>query len=85
MRVRFRQFSGEFPRLNPALLPDAGATDATNVRLASGAIQPLYGMESVSTMALTGHNIAAIHLWSVGGNDYWLRFQDAVSVIRCLS
>lgn len=82
MRVRFRQFSGEFPRLNPALLPDAGATDATNVRLASGAIQPLYGMESVSTLALTGHNIAAIHLWSVGGNDYWLRFQDAVSVIR---
>lgn len=82
MRVRFRQFSGEFPRLNPAFLPDAGATDATNVRLASGAIQPLYGMESVSTLALTGHNIAAIHLWSVGGNDYWLRFQDAVSVIR---
>ena len=47
MRVRFRQFSGEFPRLNPALLPDAGATDATNVRLASGAIQPLYGIDNV--------------------------------------
>lgn len=82
MRLRFRQFSGEYPRLNPAMLPDAGATDATNVRLASGAIQPLYGATSVSTLALTGHSIQAIHLWSVGGNDYWLRFQDAVSVIR---
>lgn len=82
MRIRIRQFSGEFPRLNPALLPDSGATDATNVRLVSGAIQPLYGMESVETLELTGHDIQAIHLWEVGESDYWLRFQDAVSVIR---
>lgn len=82
MRLRFRQFSGEFPRLNQAMLPDSGAVDATNVRLVSGAIQPLYGAESVSTLALTGHSIQAVHLWSVGGNDYWLRFQDTVSVIR---
>lgn len=82
MRLKFRQFSGEFPRLSPFVLPDSGATDATNCRLEAGLIQPLYGMTAVTTLALTGHNIQAIHLWSVGGSDYWLRFQDQVSVIR---
>lgn len=82
MRLKFRQFAGEFPRLSPYTLPDAAATDATNCRFESGLIQPLYGMTAVSTLALTGHNIQSIHLWSIGGNDYWLRFQDKVSVIR---
>ena len=82
MRLKFRQFSGEFPRLSPFVLPDSGATDATNCRLEAGLIQPMYGMTAVATLALTGHNIQAIHLWSVGGSDYWLRFQDQVSVIR---
>ena len=82
MRIRFRQFSGELPAINAALLPDAASTSAINCRFNSGAIQPLYGNTAVSTLVLTGHNIEAIHLWSVGGNDYWLRFQDKVSVIR---
>ncbi len=82
MRLKFRQFSGEFPRLSPFVLPDSGATDATNCRLEAGLIQPLYGMTAVATLALTGQNIQAIHLWSVGGSDYWLRFKDQVSVIR---
>lgn len=82
MRLKFRQFAGEFPRLSPFVLPDSGATDATNCRLEAGLIQPLYGMTAVATLALTGQNIQAIHLWSVGGSDYWLRFQDQVSVIR---
>lgn len=82
MRLKFRQFAGEFPRYNATALPDSGAAEATNCRFDAGVLQPLYGMTSVATLALTGHSIAAIHLWSVGGSDYWLRFQDAVSVIR---
>lgn len=82
MRLRWRQFSGEFPRYNASTLPDAGAVDATNCRFAAGVIQPLYGMTAVSTLALTGQNIQAIHLWRVGASEYWLRFQDQVSVIR---
>jgi hypothetical protein len=82
MRLKFRQFAGEYPRYNATALPDSGAAEAVNCRFEAGVIQPLYGMTSVATLALTGHSIAAIHLWSVGGSDYWLRFQDAVSVIR---
>lgn len=82
MRIRISQFSGEIPKLNQFVLPEQSSAEATNCRFESGVIQPLYGLTSVATLALTGHSIEAIHLWRVSGSDYWLRFQDRVSVIR---
>lgn len=82
MRIKINRFSGEMPGINQSLLPDNASVSAINCRISSGALQPQYGMASDGSLALTGHNINAIHRWSVGNNDYWLRFQDAVSVIR---
>ena len=48
----------------------------------SGVLQPLYGLTEDETLALTGHNINAIHRWDVNNNAYWLPFASKVDVIR---
>jgi len=73
---------GEFPRYANVKLPDNAAVTAQNMRLDSGVLKPLNGYTQGATLALTGHNINSIHLWKVGGSAYWLRFADAVNVIR---
>lgn len=82
MRLKFNAFSGMIPKFNPVVLPDNNAENAVNCRFESGVLQPLYGLTQDVTLALTGHNINAIHLWDVNNNAYWLRFTDKVDVIR---
>ena len=82
MRLKFNAFSGMIPKFNPVVLPDNNAENAVNCRFESGVLQPLYGLTQDATLALTGHNINAIHLWDVNNNAYWLRFAAKVDVIR---
>ena len=82
MRLKFNTFSGMIPKFNPVVLPDNNAENAVNCRFESGVLQPLYGLTQDVTLALTGHNINAIHRWDVNNNAYWLRFTDKVDVIR---
>ena len=82
MRLKFNAFSGMIPKFNPVVLPDNNAENAVNCRFESGVLQPLYGLTEDETLALTGHNINAIHRWDVNNNAYWLRFTDKVDVIR---
>lgn len=82
MRLKFNAFSGMIPKFNPVVLPDNNAENAVNCRFESGVLQPLYGLTQDVTLALTGHNINAIHRWDVNNNAYWLRFTDKVDVIR---
>ena len=82
MRLKFNAFSGMIPKFNPVVLPDNNAENAVNCRFESGVLQPLYGLTEDETLALTGHNIEAIHQWKVGASAYWLRFADRVNVIR---
>ena len=70
------------PKLSPYVVPDNNSETAQNCRFESGILQPLYGITQDATLALTGHNINAIHLWKVNSNAYWLRFTDKVDVIR---
>jgi hypothetical protein len=82
MRLKFNAFSGMIPKFSPFVLPDSNSENAVNCRFESGILQPLYGLTEDETLALTGHNINAIHLWNVNDEAYWLRFADKVNVIR---
>ena len=82
MRLKFHAFSGMLPKFSPFVLPDNNAENAVNCRFESGLIQPLYGLTQDATLALTGHNINAIHRWNTNVSAYWLRFADKVNVIR---
>ena len=82
MRLKFNTFSGMIPKFSPFVLPDNNSENAVNCRFESGVLQPLYGLTQDVTLALTGHNINAIHRWDVNNNAYWLRFTDKVDVIR---
>lgn len=82
MRLKFNSFSGMIPKFSPFVLPDNNSENAINCRFEAGILQPLYGLTQDATLALTGHNINAIHLWDVNNNAYWLRFAAKVDVIR---
>ena len=83
MRIRFNTFLGQLPKLNDYALPESNAVSAVNCDLSDGFVRPLASVtDTGTTLALTGHDVAAIFKWDVGSNSYWFRFQDAVSVIR---
>lgn len=82
MRLKFNAFSGMIPKFSPFVLPDNNSEKAVNCRFEAGLVQPLYGLTEDETLALTGNNINAIHLWNVNNDAYWLRFADRVNVIR---
>lgn len=82
MRIKLTQFSGEKPRFRPSQLPDDAAVACTNARLDAGALQPLRGYLEDDSLELTGHDINGVFLWRVGGDEYWLRFANPVSLIR---
>lgn len=82
MRIRFNQFAGELPRYSEYALPENNAVSAINCDFSNGFVKPLCRFESGDTLSLTGHDISAIYLWRTGGSQYWLRFANAVNVIR---
>lgn len=82
MRIKLTQFSGEKPRFRATQLPDDAGVVCKNARLDAGVLEPMAGYADGDTLVLTGHDIKGVFLWRVGDDEYWLRFPDAVNVIR---
>lgn len=82
MKITISNFKGELPVVSTTLLPPSNAQTASDCVLDSGDILPMRANSEEALLALSGGTIDAIYLWRVNNTSYWLRFNDAVDVIR---
>lgn len=82
MKIAISNFKAALPKYSALAIPESHAQTAADCRLESGDIVPLLDNSEAALLALTGAEIASIYLWRVNADEYWLRFEDQVSVIR---
>ncbi|MDE2101806.1 MAG: hypothetical protein KGL39_31460 [Patescibacteria group bacterium] len=79
--IRLQAFTGMTPRMDYRLLPDNGASFASNMYLTSGRIDPMRIPQDINaTLSSTGAK--SIYRMFSGTNDYWLSWDSDVDVVR---
>lgn len=77
-----KAFDGLKPLVDPVLLPQGSSTVASNVKLVSGAIQPLRGTTTLKALTKTAPQTIFRYGTSSNENEYWLEFLAKTDVMR---
>ena len=80
--INIDSFSGIKPIFSPLLLRQNEATVANNVRLNSGAIEPLLGTTTLKALTKTAPKTIFRYGNSSVETEYWMEFTDHVDVMR---
>lgn len=75
---RLKAFTGGIPKLDPRLLPDFAARDATNVFLTSGRLDPM--LEPLDVASARSGDVQSIYRMYDDTNSVWLNWSEQVDV-----
>lgn len=79
MTLRINQFAGIAPVIAPHKLSNGLSQVAKNVRLDSGALEPMKGNAAEATLLKT--NVKSIARYTPASTPYWFEFKEAVDMV----